>query len=87
MARREKPDLLFLDVMMPKRSGIEVCAEFKGDAEMSTIPVIMVTALSQDSDLVAAIDAGADACIYKPFHPVQLKTMVDNILARGSDLV
>jgi DNA-binding response OmpR family regulator len=87
MARREKPDLLFLDVMMPKRSGIEVCAELKGDAEMSAIPVIMVTTLSQDSDLVAAIDAGADEYIYKPFHPVQLKTMVDNILARGSDLV
>ena len=87
MARREKPDLLFLDVMMPKRTGIEVCQELKRDAEMSAIAIIMVTALTQTSDLGAAVDAGADEYICKPFSPTQLKTMVDNVLARRAEPV
>ncbi len=82
VARREKPDLMFLDVMMPKRTGIQVCQELKRDENTSATAIIMVTALSQDADLSAAVEAGADEYICKPFSPAQLQTMVDNVLAR-----
>ena len=68
MAAAERPDVVLLDVMMPGMSGIEVLHRLKEDAELGTIPVILVTAKSEDSDIVDGLDAGAHDYVTKPFR-------------------
>lgn len=80
MARREKPRIIFLDVNMPKRSGLEVCRELKGDAAAAGMTIIMLTAKGQETDVEAGLDAGADDYFTKPFSPVALLRKVDEIL-------
>lgn len=81
IARREKPDLLFLDIMMPKRDGYAVCQTLKNDAATSAIKVIMLTARVQGSDQKKARDAGADDYMTKPFSPTALLRKVEDVLA------
>jgi CheY-like chemotaxis protein len=64
---REKPDIVFLDVMMPKMNGFEVCSITKKDLGLSTIHIIMLTAKGQEFDKQKAKEAGADGYITKPF--------------------
>jgi len=69
LAQTERPDLVFLDVMMPRLSGYEVCQQIKEDADLNSITVILLTARGQETDRERAIDVGADEYITKPFDP------------------
>ena len=78
--RDEKPDLILLDVMMPKMSGYEVCKILKNDPETQFIPIIMVTALTSVEDKIRGIEAGADDFISRPFNKTELMTRVKSLL-------
>ncbi|HIZ27795.1 MAG TPA: response regulator [Candidatus Adamsella sp.] len=68
LAKREMPDLLILDVMMPKINGYKVCRLLKFDAKYKNIPILMVTARSQEEDKMIGEETGADEYITKPFE-------------------
>ncbi len=74
------PDLVLLDVMMPKFNGFEVCERIKSDELTRIIPVIMVTALNEIEDKIKATEAGADDFISKPFNKLELLTRVKSLL-------
>ncbi len=74
------PDLILLDVMMPKISGFEVCKRIKGDSATRDIGVIMVTALDQASDVDRAVDAGTDEFLSKPINKTELLLRVRSLL-------
>ena len=77
---KEKPDLVLLDVMMPKMSGFEVCRRLKNDPDTETIPIIMVTALNEFGDIERGIDSGADDFVSKPVNRLELLTRVRTML-------
>ena len=79
-AKEEKPDLMFLDIMMPKKNGYEVCEEIKKDPELKDIYIIMLTAKGQAADKVRGEDVKANEYITKPFNP-------DEILQKASDIL
>ncbi|MFZ0033454.1 MAG: response regulator [Sedimentisphaerales bacterium] len=74
------PDLVLLDVMMPKMSGFEVCKRIKNDPRTSDIPVIMVTALNEFGDIERGIDSGTDDFLSKPVNKLELITRVKIML-------
>lgn len=78
----ERPDLILLDIMMPKRSGFEVCRVLKEDPRYREIPILMVTALNEVGDTERARECGADAFISKPVNKLDLLGRVQNLLAR-----
>ena len=80
IARAEKPDLFFLDILMPKMNGYEVCQALKKDPSTKQIKVIILTALAQQVDWERAMDAGADGYLTKPFSPTALLKRVDDLL-------
>jgi len=80
-ARLEKPDLILLDVVMPKMDGFEVCRQLKKDPQTQEIPIIMLTAKGQEVDKEKARQLGASDYITKPFSPSALLTSVEEILA------
>ena len=80
LAREHRPDLLFLDIMMPKKTGYEVCAELKEDPATQDINVVMLTALAQESDRNKAMGFGADDYFTKPFSPTALLRKVEQYL-------
>jgi CheY-like chemotaxis protein len=75
-----KPDLILLDIMMPKMSGFEVCRRLKADAETADVPIIMVTALTEFGDIERGIDCGRDDFISKPVNKLELMTRVRTML-------
>ena len=77
VARAEHPDVVVSDVMMPKLSGIELVSGLKADASTASIPVILLSAKAQASDIRAGLAAGADDYVTKPFEPLEL---VDKVL-------
>ncbi len=77
---RDQPDLILLDVMMPRMSGFQVCAKIKGDPATRDIPVVMVTALNEVSDVERAVESGADDFLTKPIHRLELITRVKSLL-------
>jgi len=77
---RQKPDLILLDVMMPKMSGFEVCRRIKGDSNTKDIPVIMVTALNEYGDIEQGIDSGTDDFLSKPVNKLELLTRIKTLL-------
>ena len=81
--RRLKPRLLLLDITMPIMNGLEVCREVRADPELEDLPVILMTARAQASDVQAGMDAGADTYIIKPFGPIELREHVEKILNDG----
>jgi DNA-binding response OmpR family regulator len=81
LVRSFKPDVVLLDVMMPKLDGREVCRRIKGDASTADIPVIFLSARAQDMDVNSGLELGAAAYITKPFDPVDLLQTVEKVLA------
>lgn len=79
-ARSWKPDLILLDVMMPKMSGFEVCRQLKADPATRDIAVLMVTALDQATDVETAVEAGTDDFITKPINKTELLLRVRAML-------
>lgn len=77
---RQAPDLILLDVMMPRMSGFQVCAKIKGDPATRDIPVVMVTALNEVADIERAVECGADDFLTKPVHKLELVTRVKSLL-------
>lgn len=75
-----QPDLILLDVMMPKRSGFEVCEQIKADPEKRGIMILMVTALNELGDIERAVRAGTDDFLSKPVNKVELLKRVENML-------
>jgi DNA-binding response OmpR family regulator len=78
-ARRRSPDLLVLDVMMPKVDGLDVCRVLRADDQ---VPIIMLTARSTDDDLLLGLDLGADDYLTKPYNPRELVARVRTVLRR-----
>ena len=78
--RESKPSLMFLDVMMPKKNGYEVCQEVKGDPSLSGICIIMLTAKGQEADREKGLSLGADEFVTKPFSPMKVVERVREIL-------
>ncbi len=74
------PDLILLDIMMPKMSGFEVCKKLKDDPKTSHIPIIMVTALNEFGDIERGIDSGTDDFLSKPVNRLELITRVKTML-------
>ena len=68
-ARSEKPDLILLDLMLPGIDGLEVCRRLKADPDTAHIPVVMVTAKGEETDIVTGFELGADDYVIKPFSP------------------
>jgi len=83
LVRRELPDLVLLDVMLPGIDGLEICRRLKYEAATREIPVIMVTAKSEESDIVLGLEVGADDYLSKPFGPRELVARVRAVLRRG----
>ena len=81
LAQESRPDLVFLDAMMPKMDGFEVCRRLKSDSSTAHAKVIMLTALTQEADRQRAEQVGADSYFSKPFSPTMLLNKVDELLA------
>ena len=80
LARLEKPDLIFMDIMMPKTDGYSVCRELIDDPDTSQIKVVLLTALDTEFSRDRGMEAGAVDYITKPFSPIALLEKVDDIL-------
>jgi len=77
---RESPDLILLDIMMPKMSGFEVCKQLKSDPQTRHIPIIMVTALREVADIERAVESGCDDFVCKPVTRIEVTTRVKSLL-------
>jgi CheY-like chemotaxis protein len=77
MAHQHQPDLVLLDVAMPRLNGFAVCQRLKAEASMASTPILLLTALAQESD---ARRVGADGIVQKPFSPAALRATVESIL-------
>jgi serine phosphatase RsbU (regulator of sigma subunit) len=80
MAREKHPDLILLDIMMPKLDGLEVCRRLKGDSSLPFMPIILVTAKSDSKDVVAGLEAGGDEYLTKPVDHAALVARVKSML-------
>lgn len=80
-ARKHAPDLILLDIMMPGKSGFEVCEEVKADNELSEIPVIFLTARSEDEDVVKGLNMGGADYVTKPFNAGELLARIETHLS------
>ena len=83
IAKRERPDLIVLDLMLPGRDGFAVFRELRRDSRTATTPVIMLTARAQTQDRIQGLEAGADDYLTKPFSPKELILRVQAILKRS----
>ncbi|MBU2103083.1 MAG: response regulator [Candidatus Omnitrophota bacterium] len=80
-ARKEKPDLIILDLMLPKLDGYKVCRMLKFDEQYKKIPIILFSAKAQESDKQLGKEVGADSYITKPFEPSVLLDKIKELLA------
>lgn len=80
LVREWNPDVVLLDVMMPKLSGFEVCKRLRADPETKALPVLMITALDQSSDVERAVDAGTNDFLTKPINKTDLVLRIRAIL-------
>ena len=81
-ARRQPPDLVLLDVMLPGLDGMEVCRRLRADSTTSAIPILMLTARGEEADRVRGLELGADDYVTKPFSPKELVARVAALLRR-----
>lgn len=84
VAEAEKPDLILLDVRMPRMSGYEACRRLKENPQTASLPVVFLSAKGQDSEIQQGLDSGAEEYILKPFAPDELIQQVRDILNRHS---
>ena len=82
LAQREKPDLVLLDLMLPGLDGLEVCRRLKAEPQTSRIPIVMVTAKGDETDVVAGLELGAEDYLTKPFSPRVLLARMRGVLRR-----
>ena len=82
LIERERPDLVVLDISMPKLDGLELTRRLCGDPETKAIRIVLLTALVQDTDISEGLAAGADAYVRKPFSPQELQERVATLLPR-----
>ena len=81
--KNEKPDLILLDLMLPKVDGFDVCNTLKSDAETKDIPIVVLTAKAGEEDRQRALDLGADSYMTKPFRPQELWDEIKKYLPEG----
>ena len=82
--RREKPDLVVLDLMLPKRNGLEITRILRSDESLAAMPILMLTARFEDLDKILGLELGADDYLTKPFNPQEVVARVKAILRRSS---
>lgn len=86
--RKELPDLLVTDLVMPYRNGLEIIQEMKNDPQLASIPVLVMSMKDREPDIVQGLEAGADDYVVKPVHALELaarvKKILDRTLPRGS---
>lgn len=80
--RELNPRLVLLDIAMPGMNGLEVTREIRADEQLHDLPIIIMTARAQATDVAAGIEAGADTYIIKPFGPIELREHVEALLSR-----
>ena len=80
--RIQTPDLVILDVMLPGLSGLEICRAMKGDIKLAGVPIVMVSAKGEETDIVKGLELGADDYLTKPFSPKVLLARVRAVLRR-----
>ena len=78
--RELRPDLVILDVIMPRKDGFEVLRDIKTDESLADIPVVMLTVKSHNADIVEGLKEGAELYLPKPFHPKELVSLVKRVL-------
>lgn len=83
LARAAHPDIVILDLMLPDMNGLDVCRALKADRALAQIPIIMESAKSDDSDIVAGLELGADDYVTKPFSPKILVARIRSVLRRS----
>jgi two-component system, OmpR family, alkaline phosphatase synthesis response regulator PhoP len=81
--RKSTPDLVILDLMLPKMPGLEVCKEIRRDAALNRLPILMLTARGEEADRVIGLEMGADDYVTKPFSPRELAARVKALLRRA----
>jgi len=79
-AKKDKPDLIILDLMLPKMDGYKICGLLKNDARYAKIPIIMFTARAQEEDMKLGKDLGAEEYVTKPFDPKILLSKIKELL-------
>ncbi len=84
LARKEKPDIIVLDLMLPKVDGLKICRLLKFDQSLKRIPILVVTAKAQSEDRLMALEAGADSFLLKPFSMNNLQETLETLLAKVS---
>ncbi|NWG06626.1 MAG: response regulator [Chloroflexi bacterium] len=82
LAPKVNPDLILMDVRMPRMTGYEACRAMKANPDLKDIPVVFLSAKGQESEIQQGLDAGAEEYLLKPFAPDQLTTRVKAILAK-----
>ena len=82
MAPNENPDLILMDVRMPRMTGYEACKVMKANPDLKDIPIVFLTARGQESEIQQGLEAGAEEYLLKPFAPDQLTTRVKAILVK-----
>jgi DNA-binding response OmpR family regulator len=82
LARQEVPDLILMDVRMPRMTGYEACAAIRSESNLKDIPVIFLSVKGKDSEIQAGLQAGAVEYLLKPFAPDQLTARIETILAQ-----
>lgn len=82
---REKPDLVILDIMLPGQSGLDVCRKIKTNPDLKDTPVIILSAKTEELDVVLGLELGADDYVSKPFSPKILFSRVRAVLRRGKE--
>jgi CheY-like chemotaxis protein len=82
LAQNAKPDLILLDMLMPKMTGLEACRALKALPDLRDIPIVILSGRGLDDEVQAGLDAGALAFIVKPFAPDQLLSDIQNLLAQ-----